>query len=192
MEKSEYKKKLETKKELKESICLRYNLKKNQPLLFIYAPSNKSLEPIFLQLIEAAGAISCDCIVMADTKAPAEVQKRAVWLKKEESRKIEPAADMALLLEATEQQIQQIQNEGIVLIGYEKWPLLENYHPNKETGNSFTFPIFNPWAIFMALVRAHETYQFPYDWQHIVLEMIKKTSWKLSLNHAPGVGDQKF
>ena len=46
--------------------------------------------------------------------------------------------------------------------------LLNNYHPNEETGNSFTYPSTNPWDIFMALVRAHETYRFPYDWQHIV------------------------
>ena len=44
----------------------------------------------------------------------------------------------------------------------------ENYDPNKEKGNAFIFDALNPWVMFSSLVRALETYKFPFDWKCIV------------------------
>lgn len=65
---------------------------------------------------------------------------------------------------------------GVVIVGNEKSPLLQNYHPNNETGNSFTYSSDNAWDIFMALVRAVETYKFPYDWDNIIRGIVTKIS----------------
>lgn len=42
-----------------------------------------------------------------------------------------------------------------------------NYDPNREKGNAFTFDKLSPWLMFGAMVRACETYKFPFDWKHI-------------------------
>jgi len=45
--------------------------------------------------------------------------------------------------------------------------MLSAFHPLEETGNSF--PIFkkNKWHLLEAIIRAKETYGFPYDWSSI-------------------------
>lgn len=45
--------------------------------------------------------------------------------------------------------------------------VLENYNPNQETGNAFTYDGATPWHCFAAAVRAVETYRFPFDWRTI-------------------------
>lgn len=44
---------------------------------------------------------------------------------------------------------------------------IRNYHPATEEGEGFVYDDSNVWNVFSALVRARETYYFPYDWQHI-------------------------
>lgn len=51
---------------------------------------------------------------------------------------------------------------------------LENYDPNQEAGNAFTFEKENVWHAFAAIVRAMETYRFPYDWRTIQRHAMEK------------------
>ena len=44
---------------------------------------------------------------------------------------------------------------------------LDDYNPVQETGNSFLFEQPTVWNAFAALVRAIETYKFPFDWRTI-------------------------
>ncbi|ALM09963.1 MAG TPA: hypothetical protein DEB30_02870 [Candidatus Peribacter riflensis] len=44
---------------------------------------------------------------------------------------------------------------------------LEDYNPVQETGNAFLAGAETPWLIFAALVRALETFKFPFDWRTI-------------------------
>ena len=44
---------------------------------------------------------------------------------------------------------------------------VQNYNPNQESGSGFTFEGTTPWHCFAALVRALETYKFPFDWKTI-------------------------
>lgn len=44
---------------------------------------------------------------------------------------------------------------------------LENYNPIQETGNSFTFEEPTAWQCYGSLVRALETFKFPFDWRTI-------------------------
>ncbi len=48
-----------------------------------------------------------------------------------------------------------------------------DYNPNTESGNSFVYKSLNHWEIFAAIVRACETYKFPYDWKFIVRSCMK-------------------
>jgi len=53
---------------------------------------------------------------------------------------------------------------------------LENYDPNQEAGDSFTFEKENVWHAFAAVVRAMETYRFPYDWRTIQRHAMEKAA----------------
>ncbi len=44
----------------------------------------------------------------------------------------------------------------------------ENYDPNREKGNSFVYHGMSQWSMFSALVRATETFKFPFDWKCVV------------------------
>jgi len=44
---------------------------------------------------------------------------------------------------------------------------IENYNPVQETGNAFLYEEANAWLCFGSLVRALETFKFPYDWRTI-------------------------
>ena len=44
---------------------------------------------------------------------------------------------------------------------------LSNYDPNQESGEGFFFEKPNVWHVYGALVRALETFRFPFDWRTI-------------------------
>lgn len=56
---------------------------------------------------------------------------------------------------------------------------LENYNPVQESGNAFVYEEATVWQCFASLVRALETFKFPYDWRtvqrHAIESMDKKT-----------------
>jgi starch synthase len=51
---------------------------------------------------------------------------------------------------------------------------LHDYNPNQESGNAFTYQKENVWHCYGALVRALETFKFPYDWKTIQKECMGK------------------
>ncbi len=76
------------------------------------------------------------------------------------------ACDMAFCLSA--EAVEDALDAMIVPLSPKKMPRLQNYDPNREKGNAFTFEKMNPWLMFAAMVRACETYRFPFDWKCIV------------------------
>lgn len=78
------------------------------------------------------------------------------------------AADMSLFLVDTRESAQYTQalSCGAVPIAPEN-ASLEAYDPNGESGNAFLFEQATPWQCFAAIVRALETYRFPFDWRTI-------------------------
>lgn len=83
-------------------------------------------------------------------------------------RKLYAAADMALFLAdpSAQEILGHCLRYGVVPIAPEG-KRLEDYNPVQETGNAFLFPQATLWHIFAAVVRAAETYKFPFDWRTI-------------------------
>lgn len=83
-------------------------------------------------------------------------------------RKMYAAADMALFL--TEPlhtpELSLCLRYGVIPIA-PTTDTLENYNPNQERGYAFLYDPLSPWKCFAALVRALETYRFPFDWRNI-------------------------
>lgn len=81
--------------------------------------------------------------------------------------KMMAAADMGLFLaNGSTKDIAQCLAFGVVPIA----PMqegLSDYDPVQETGNAFTFENPTVWHVYASLVRACETYKFPFDWRTI-------------------------
>lgn len=186
MGRSELQKLLEQKETLKEQALARHwpdllKNRKNAPLMLVFAPSQESHRHILFQLLESFLVLPGKAVIISTEDAPntsPSSSEKVLWLhpKTLAPQQLEKwmwASDMVLTFTEEHLMLKKFFEKGIVPIAFAQSPFLENYHPNEETGNSFTFDAFNPWAIFMALVRANETYRFPYDWQHIVRNMLK-------------------
>jgi hypothetical protein len=182
MGKSEYQKVLEAKKKKKDVLYKKYwpQDSVSHPLTVVFAPKNN--EELLFQFLQGCLVLPGNLIVISEQDPPDFIKHpsgKITWVSSENGRntpRIEEyldAADMAVVFEEHKNDLQRIMQKGIVIIGLEKSPFLENYHPNTESGNSFTFASLNPWAIFMASVRAHETFRFPFDWQNIVRSILK-------------------
>ncbi|MBU1953651.1 hypothetical protein KKH03_01615 [Patescibacteria group bacterium] len=153
------------------------------PLLVIFAPHNSFGRDAFYQLLEGLLILPGRVVVISDDEhadASNRLKGKVTWVNTKEGRNSMDtesylmAADMALVFEEHMHELENLMAKGVVVIGHDKSPFLENYKPVEETGNGFTFEKYGPWEIFRALIRAHETYVFTYDWQHIVRGVLKR------------------
>ena len=143
-------------------------------LVLVYMPSEKIQQEIVYKLLEGLLVLNIKVIVFSDDEHEADNTGKIIWEKRLNDSEYQDAADMAILLDDEHSLMEVIMEKGIVIIGHEKSPLLQNYNLNSETGNSFTYSdLSSAWSVFSALVRALETYKFPYDWDHILRGLIK-------------------
>jgi len=92
-------------------------------------------------------------------------------------QKMMAAADMALFLKdpSNTPELTLSLQYGTVPVSLET-TALDNYNPNQESGDSFTFAKETVWHAFAAVVRALETYRFPYDWKTIQKNGMEKAA----------------
>ena len=90
-------------------------------------------------------------------------------------RKMYAAADLALFLAdpSGSEELNACLQYGVVPVAPEIKGLAD-YNPIQETGDSFLFAETNPWLAFAALVRALETFKFPFDWRTIARHGMEK------------------
>lgn len=86
----------------------------------------------------------------------------------EDIRKMYAASDMALFLAdpAKSPELIHCLRYGVVPVSLPT-QLLENYDQNQESGNAFLFDKPTVWHAFASVVRALETWRFPFDWRTI-------------------------
>lgn len=114
------------------------------------------------------GRGSKKCGEMVGNLVKASPHRIAVVADDEKSlRKLLAGSDMSLFLsDKHEELIGTALHYGCVPVAHEMH-LLENYSPTQESGNSFTYAEPTVWQIFASVVRALETFKFPYDWRTI-------------------------
>jgi starch synthase len=83
-------------------------------------------------------------------------------------RKMLAACDMALFLHdpKTSKELLECLHYGVVPIA-PKTSALEDYDPIQEAGDAFLYEQATVWHCYGALVRALETFKFPFDWRTI-------------------------
>lgn len=77
-------------------------------------------------------------------------------------------ANLVILLNENFDKVKEAWANGVVPITQKLHSSITDYNPNTESGNAFVFQNANEWEIYAAVVRALETYKFPYDWKFIV------------------------
>jgi hypothetical protein len=168
------------------------------PLILLFATDMNGDKELFpreklFRLLEGLTVLKVKIIVI-DTQQPADLNNlgelpehsagQIVWYnprqddsgqgrEEKEIDRLLLAADLAVLFNHQTELVQLLKNYGVVMIADDNCPLLENYRPNEESGNAFLFDQKDLWSVFAAIVRALETFRFPFDWQHIIRNMQK-------------------
>ena len=83
-------------------------------------------------------------------------------------QKMYAAADVALFLSDSTgmTEVEECLSYGVVPVA-PSTNSLDDYNPIQETGNAFLYEGSTHWHTFGALVRAMETFKFPFDWRTI-------------------------
>ena len=147
------------------------------PMVLIEADIDVHIQNILREIVDGIATIGIQLVVLE----PQDEHFRAVWKtfteKYPKSVRMVPsreadldAFDMTVLDELTPSRVQELKEHQLVPVA-EKGVM--PFDPIAEKGNGFVFQE-NPWSLFAALVRAAETYRFPYDWQNIVKAMGKE------------------
>lgn len=97
-------------------------------------------------------------------------QKYPKWVRVIDRHEIHSSVfDIAVLEEVNQHTLVELQKQKLVPVA-EKG--VSTFDPIEEKGNGFLFHR-SPWSLFAALVRAQETYRFPYDWQNLVKAVVR-------------------
>ncbi len=163
-------KKRNAKKELAKDFA--FNHKK--PLLAIILDKELTCgqEEVLQGLLQGVSALDIEAVILADSNLDAISFPHTIILpysQKSRKRLIE-AADMALCFSFND--VEEMLLSGTVPISIKRNEVM-NYDPNRETGNAFIAKEESTWGVFAALVRALETFSFPYDWTHILRQGLK-------------------
>jgi len=93
----------------------------------------------------------------------------------DEKRKIYAASDIILILTASEECVEEAKNAmryGVIPVTPPQ-DFVEDYNPNQEKGNAFVYMKDSPWSFFATLIRALESFRFPYDWKNIAVSAME-------------------
>lgn len=141
-------------------------------LLSLLLPGIDSLNVQLLVLNEGPSAF----LKMAEEWAKKHKHRVALLPNDDEHmRKMLAAADISLFINDAEdsEELRNCLRYGTVPVCPEN-AVTENYNLVQESGNAFTYEDMTVWHCFAAVVRALETFKFPYDWRTIQRHCMEK------------------
>ena len=162
-----------TKKQRKEQKQKKWGLAVNAqiPMVLVVDDSNH-IQEILKEIIDGIASIGIQ-LVLVDSQKNNEGEVCKKWHGKypesimciSEDEIEEDVFDIAILKEVKEDDLEKLKENNMVPIA--EGGKIAPFDPVEEKGNGFVFEA-NPWSLFATLVRAAETYRFPYDWKNIV------------------------
>ncbi len=160
---------IKQKKEVKKLLSQKLSFASRKPLLGIIL--DKELSPEFEEslknILEGTAHIDVQVVILADTNLGAfSVPHTVILPYSRNNRKIVlQAADIALSFNFSD--VEEMLLNGTIPVSPARAEIAD-YNPNRETGNGFVYKNTDSWCMFAALVRALETFKFPYDWNNII------------------------
>jgi hypothetical protein len=165
---------IERKKETKKTFAKKLSFSYKRPLLGIFLDKELSKEDAkkIKGILEGTASINMEVIILADSNIDEFSIPHVIFMPYSRSNRKDllEACDMALVLPCND--ADEFLLNGIIPVSAQK-DGLKDYNPNFETGNSFTYKNDSSWGIFAALVRAMETFKFPFDWRNLVSEGVR-------------------
>ncbi len=160
---------IKQKKAIKKVFSEKLSFSYGVPLIAVILDKELSKKELSMvrDVLTGASNLETQVIVLADSHLNSHFSDLAIVLpySRRNRKYLLEAADMAIGFEFSD--VEEMLLNGVIPVSCKKKEL-SDYHPNHETGNSFIYTKTNSWSIFAALVRAVETFKFPYDWQGIV------------------------
>lgn len=170
---------LKRKKEVKKSFAEKLSFSHKKPLLGVILDHelNSDDEMKLRNILEGTAAINVQVLILADTNLDIISFPHTVIIPySAASRKhLLEACDMALSFEFSD--VEEMLLNGTIPISSMR-PELIDYNPNTEMGNGFIYRNGSHWSIFATLIRALETFKFPYDWNNIVRQGLEMAVMK--------------
>jgi hypothetical protein len=199
---------IKNKVKVKKNLCKKLSFEHDMPLIGLVidkelADSHRNSIERFL---EGTGALDVEIVVVADTNLDSFSFPHVHYVPyNEKSRKeLMQASDIMVAMPFND--LEEMFLNGVVPISHEREGAM-NYDPNQESGNSFVYSAVDigengvsdtrscnrmnlsevcesnssvdaHWKIFAALVRALETFKFPYDWKNIINSCLESVHQK--------------
>lgn len=170
------KQKRDVKKLFSEKLSFNYS----EPLIAVIL--DKELPKNDLKMLRdlLAGVVNLEAkvIILSENNPSAEFKDSAIVLpySRRNRKYLLEAADIALCLDFND--AEEMLLNGVIPVSTSRREL-SDYNPNHETGNAFIYNKNNSWSIFAAMVRAVETFKFPYDWKGIVRQGLESVECKV-------------
>lgn len=140
---------------------------RKKPLIGIFLDKEINREELF-KMLEGLNFVEAQVVLLADFQEDFGGAKMLKY-ERENRKALLEACDIALIFDFSD--VEEMLLHGVIPVSFKR-PEVVDYNPNRETGNSFVYRDKSPWGIFAAVVRAIETFKFPYDWKHIVRQGI--------------------
>ncbi|MBI4235292.1 hypothetical protein HY604_03255 [Candidatus Peregrinibacteria bacterium] len=158
---------LKRKTAAKTAMAKELGFSKKKPLIGIFLDQEIDREEL-LKILEGLKFIEAQVVILADIHEDFNGAKTLKY-ERENRKSLLEACDIALIFDFSD--VEEMLLHGVIPVSSQR-PEVVDYNPNRETGNSFVYRCGGPWGIFAAVVRAIETFKFPYDWKHIVRQGI--------------------
>ncbi len=160
---------VKNKKEKKKDLVKSLSLSKENPLMgiFIDGELDKVNTEILKKLNSGFDILNLDVVILSDERDDLLFNIKFLEYNIENRNHLLEAADMALAFDFND--VEEMLLNGVVPISYARDELID-YDLKHEIGNSFTYTKNNVWSVFMAVVRALETFKLPYDWKGLIRE----------------------
>ena len=132
----------------------------------------KEKTPVICLAVSGLSSAFYDSTVRPLVEGLHEIHVRIAVLERK-SDDIPEDADMIVFFSPNEEMLKKAWEQGVVPITDIFDSAIEDYNPNSEVGNAFIYKSKNAWAIYAAIIRAVETFKFPYDWKYIMRSCMK-------------------
>lgn len=141
------------------------------PVLLLDCSDKKILDKKYKDLLEGLSTLGVHTLVVVPASIKNSAESKTVhYVSNDKKSAAYEAADFIVTIDG---KVTNIWSKGGVPISPYCGDQTTDYNPLKEEGNGFYFKNPTTWEIFAAIVRALETYQFPYDWENLIRAIIK-------------------
>lgn len=163
---------IKTKTEAKKTLCKKLSFDDSTPLigLLLDKEVEDSHRDSVEKLLEGACSLDVEIVLLADTDLDSFSYPNVHYIPYSETarKNLMQASDIIIALPSND--LEEMLMNGVVPISHRS-DLISDYNPNTEAGNGFVYGdsgSVDHWKIFAALIRALESFKFPYDWKNII------------------------